>query len=857
MKGDFSWFDHEPRDNYTGVLEQQGRVRLDRDGLAAEEITRHLRSLMGRDAFGPGRVAVPAEVPDSLRVSAADTDGAVVNVTMQPGRAWIDGVPLFISSEVTAEAAYLAPPLQPATSPESIAEGVRDAVILEVWEDAVSAFQEPDRLLEPALGGVDTTERVKVFHRFALRRLADDEDCTTIGPSLRDDPADFGRLTATPSPAIAITGDCPVEAGGGYTGDGHVLMCIEIASDGPDGPRFVWSRFGGGLVGRGRFDAVADEIEITHNLPMLDAAGISGFHLQALSPEPGTGEWHVRFEATVSAAGTGVLNVSDAVGTWPAAPGETAFFRIWDGIGNIADFDGGATDLADGIRLEFDPSNGTNYRAGDRWQFQARAAGVGFDPSVWPNRALPQAIRYHRAPLAILEWQGAPPAEIAAPETIQDCRDGFPPLTDPCHCCTITVGDGRTSHGDTDSIEEAIDRLPAAGGRICLLPGRHETNAVIQDRSGVTIAGCGKRTQVIPRPGRLDQPILSVIDSECITLEEIDLIALDGVAIFAHSSDDVALRQFTVQHCRILGCARAIQVEGGAGTVIHANRIRMLDKPGAGVAVYLTGEDCRIEDNDIGVVPADATPVPPDGRPDDLTNPDDPTDPCADAGLIYADFGYFVGLVEFSFAFIITSIVPPPYQALGGLQIGAEAERIAIIDNRIQGGAGNGITLGGSHRIAEGGGDGQGATGGETATANLSGPTLQIRGQVVGVQTEGVTVRITAPSGATRTAVSDTAGVFQAEGTGEGGPHVFEAVDPNLGISLAVQTFSQAIGQGTIVMVEVQTVEVAEPRPEPALGFLYAIRIEDNEITAMGLSGVGMPPALDVLGGPEDDDDGA
>lgn len=851
MKGDFSWFDHRAQDNYTGVLEQQGRVRLDRDGLAAEEIGRHLRNLMGRDAFGPGRVSVPAEASESLRVTAAETDGDSVRVTVQPGRAWIDGIPFLLPQELVANAAYLGDTVVLEADPEEIATGVRDAVVLEIWEDSVSAFQEPGRLLEPALGGVDTTERVKIYHRLRLRRLDDDEDCGTI--DLRDDPADRGRLTATPSPTIAIAGDCPVEAGGGYTGDGHILMCVEIARTVPAGPRFVWSRHGGGLVGRGRFDATEEVITITHNMPMIAAAGVAGFHLQALEPDPDTGEWGVRFEATVSFDGEGGLSVTDPVGTWPAVPGETAFFRIWDGIEDIADFDGGPTDLADGIRLEFDPATPTNYREGDRWFFQARAAGTTFDPSEWPDQAPPVAIRYHRAPLAILEWSSAPPDNLTAPEGIEDCRDGFPPLTDPCHCCTITVGDGVRTHGDTDSIEEAIDRLPARGGRICLLPGRHQTNALISERADITISGCGKQSQVIPRLDALDAPIFEIADSECITLENMDMVSLDGVAIFATSSDDDALRQLTIRDCRILACARAIQIEGGSETVITDNRIRMLDKPGAGVAVYLTGEDARIEDNDIGVVPAEATPVPPDG-PDDFDNPDDPTDPCADPVLIYLNPGFYFGLVEFLFGFNLTAIVPPPYNALGGIQIGAESERVAVIDNRILGGAGNGITLGGSHRVVEVSIAGED----DTFTLSLPGPVLAVAGGALapeGGNAVGATIRMTSPSGQTRAAVTDSIGQFQIEGTLESGPHTFEAVDQGLGVENVVLAGTNNLGQGTLVQVRV-ILNRTEQQTEPAFGFLYEIRIEDNEITAMGLNGIGTPPPVEVLGDPPDDDDG-
>ncbi|HXV94056.1 MAG TPA: DUF6519 domain-containing protein, partial [Pseudonocardia sp.] len=194
MKGDFSWFDHRASDNFTGVLEQQGRVRLDRDGLAAEEIARSLRSLMGRDAFGPGRVAVPAAESGGLRVVAAETDGTTVRVTLRPGRAWIDGIPLFVGGvdPVTETATYLPPPFQPELDPADIVAGTRDLVALEAWEDALGGFQAPDRLIEPALGGVDTTGRVKVFHRLRLLRLAEDEDCATVGPRLRDDLATIG-----------------------------------------------------------------------------------------------------------------------------------------------------------------------------------------------------------------------------------------------------------------------------------------------------------------------------------------------------------------------------------------------------------------------------------------------------------------------------------------------------------------------------------------------------------------------------------------------------------------------------------------------------------------------------------------
>ncbi len=848
MKGDFSWFDYQPFDNFTGVLEQVGRVRLDRDGLASEEITRHLRTLMGRDTFGPGRVAVPAEASGSFRITAAASDGDRVTVTYDPGRAWIDGIPLLSNAEITTEASYLPPPFQPEVGAESIAEGVRDAVIMEVWEDSISAFLEPDSLLEPALGGVDTTGRVRVCHRLRLRRLREDEDCATIGPSLRDDPATKGRLTVTPAPAIAIGGDCPVEAGGGYSGDGHWLYCIEIARPRGNRPRFLWSRHGGGLVGRGRFDSVEQTISITHNRPMIDAANVSGMTLQAYAPEGESGCWQVVFEATVSMTDD-VLSVSDTFGNWPAGPGEHAFFRLWDGEGEIADFAGPA-DLVDGIRLDFDAPNGENYREGDRWIFQVRAAGTDFDPSNWPNNALPDAIRYHRAPLGILNWSGTPPAELG-PADIEDCRDSFPPLTDPCPCCTITVGDGRTTHGDEDSIEAAIERLPAAGGKICLLKGIHEANAVIRDRANIHIIGCGKDTRIVPRPGQRDIPIFHVIDSECIEIYNTQMISLGGVAVLGESTDDDALRQFLIRGNHIIACVRAIQIEGGSDIVIRENRIRMLDKRGAGVAVYIAAEDSRIEDNDIGVVPAEATPRPPD-RPDDPDNPDDPNDPCADEETVYLNVGFFVSFVEFVLGFTLTAIVPPPYRALGGIQVAASTERLAILDNRILGGAGNGITLGGTHIPPEE----EEPNGPVTQPLSLGRSVMALRGTVEdpdGNPAAGVTLQIRSPAGVVRSFTTSSTGVFEVRTSREQGDHILEPVTTGIGIEEVEVLQVVNLGAGSIVVLRVQLNRQRETA-DPRLGFLYGIRIEDNDITAMGLNGIGIPPALDVLE-PEEDPD--
>ena len=109
-----------------------------------------------------------------------------MHVTLRPGRAWADGILTRLAGRAARPAragrarwprtsARRSPAPQP--TPATIDDGVRDAVILEVSEEALHGFQYPERLIEPALGGPDTTERAFVNFRFRLLRLADGEDC--------------------------------------------------------------------------------------------------------------------------------------------------------------------------------------------------------------------------------------------------------------------------------------------------------------------------------------------------------------------------------------------------------------------------------------------------------------------------------------------------------------------------------------------------------------------------------------------------------------------------------------------------------------------------------------------------------
>jgi hypothetical protein len=592
---------------------------------------------------------------------------------MQPGRGWIDGLHLYLpgSDPVTLEAPYFPPPIHdPAVDATSIAAGVRDAVILEVWEEAFNAFQIriPDEgppeeyLLEPALGGPDTTERVRLNYGLKLLRLAPDEDCGNIADRLREDSENRGHLTVTPAPAIAIAGECPVQAGGGYTGFEHFLYRIEVEVPTAAGEaRFKWSRFNGGLVGRGTYDNGTDEVTVRANEPMINLSGLTNFWIEVIAHDPNFGHWRTFMRADAALVADGLLQLANIEGAWPVAAGGEAFFRLWDGTELISDFPTGLAapnELEQGIRLEFDAPlpNNANYRPSDFWTFLVRAAGVDFDPAVWPDDEEPHGVLYHRAPLAVLNWDGGPVANLNGPPEIHDCRNIFQPLTRQQTCCSYRVGDGLNSFGDFDSIQDAIDALPVDGGEICVLPGTYTENITVT-RDNVHIHGCGDRTRVISGPPAGEflaaEPVFTIPGRHHVRISSMAIQADPaGIGILVTTGPRGLLPSHHIRLDNLLveaAAESAIFVRAAVEIEIRDCRIHMQDVRTEWPGLFLRADDALVEHNEIIVIPG--------------------IDPATGVGGFVA-------------------------AGRGGMQIAGTSERIRVIDNLIEGGIGNGITLG-------------------------------------------------------------------------------------------------------------------------------------------------------------------
>ncbi len=834
MKGDFSRWGFDPAGNDTRVLHQQGRVLLDADWNAAGDIEVRWRETMARDTIGSGVFAVPASVFASFRVTSAKVDGDHVAITLEPGRGWADGVHVVAPSNVAnLPASWLPVPVNAAgISVADVKEGARDAVLLEVWEESVSAFEEPAELLEPALGGVDTTERARACMALRLVRLDDDEGCAEAAARARDDLSKRGRLTVTPQPALVIAGDCPVEAGGGYTGLEHALYRIEIGEPKAGRARFKWSRFNGGLVGRGR-QVSPNHIRIEANRQAIEACGLPGFYLEAYRRDA-FGTWQAVFGASAVPSQQDELVLTPDYGTWPgASASDSVFFRLWDGIAEVKAFPDGPADpaeLEDGIRLAFDAAAAdlSNYRTGDYWTFPVRAAGVGNDPSKWPDHSPPEGVVRHRVALGIVEWRKDATATRAGGD-IDDCRRVFRPLTRQGTCCTYVVGDGQSTHGDFDSIQEAVDALPKAGGQICLLPGLHTGGVVIDRRRDVTIHGCGVRTKIVPPADRADDPLFLVTDSRGVLLVSMDMATLAGTAIVIRGSKAGGASHVEVRDNRILAGEVGVRVDNGAAIGIRDNRIRMLDRDGAGVGIYLQADDSVVERNELTVLPALRTP--------DLDITEDsggnvrPTDDCARFGKVYRQRSRVRVFLERVWDGVVLVEEKAPYRALSGIQVAAGSERVRVADNTITGGAGDGIALGSLLVVTV-----PPADDAEAFFVTITSET--VAGVVAypdGTEAAGVQLAFTnVETGEELHAVTSTNGGFVA--TGPKGRYEVTVVTPGIAIgAMKLQQYANF----SLYLIELKE---AESNLDELFAFLYDVRIERNRIAGMGLSGIGIAP---------------
>jgi hypothetical protein len=329
------------------------------------------------------------------------------------------------------------------------------------------------------------------------------------------------------------------------------------------------------------------------------------------------------------------------------APGEQRYFylRLWTGGGSAGQPDQplAAGDLAGtGLSLGF---SGTPL-PGDHWIIAAR-------PNA-PTQVLPWGLkagkpadgpRRHVLPLAVVDLDAG---------TVTDCRRRFRPLYRQGGCCTVTVGDEQNSWGDVSSIAAAIERLPAAGGEICLGPGTWREHIVLDDRRDIVFTGCGARTHWLAADPAL--PPLTVRRSTRIRLRRLHLEGVDAPALLAPApgQQEAAVQGLALEDCLLASPS------GGVLRAVGVQQLSLLR--------------CRVDSGPLA----------------------DPK--AANAAFAALSLQGEALTVQACQVRALAGELPQAL-ALGGVHIGGNSRDVVLSDNLIQGGAGQGITLGSVHLV--------------------------------------------------------------------------------------------------------------------------------------------------------------
>ena len=155
----------EPRKRYAGVLHQQGRVVTDDDRNEAHhedaEDTRRTRI----DVIGP------AGSPDAgFKVESATLAAGLVDFEIRAGTMYVGGLPVRLDHDTT----FAGQPDWPGIADDDRANDpalAAEMVYLEVFQQVVSSAEDRETA-EPALGGVDTTTRVRTMGRVRRQSVA-------------------------------------------------------------------------------------------------------------------------------------------------------------------------------------------------------------------------------------------------------------------------------------------------------------------------------------------------------------------------------------------------------------------------------------------------------------------------------------------------------------------------------------------------------------------------------------------------------------------------------------------------------------------------------------------------------------
>ena len=526
MGSDRARVSYDPSRHWRGVINQQGRVTLEADWNEAAAIAAEGDRAQLVDVIGP------SGTPDDgyAVIPVTDSGGtATGDLTIQKGTLYVGGERMVLDADLDYAK-------QPAgdwvdwegdplwVAPAAVLQKNQDeAVYLLLREQEVGAVEDP-ALLDIALGGPDTSERLRIVQR-VVRGATGATDCAgALGDletswaklGLQFDPATM-RLDSVSSLQVSFektsSGPKPCDpvAQGGYLGAENQLIRVQVASvDGKTGaPTLVWGFDNASFLYRLDPSLAVDTAGGTTTVKLMEAP-VDSYH------QPTNGQAVEVLEAAAAltatdyvAATTGIVTtvttaynpdtqelVIGAALATPATDSPLLFLRVWQ---DTIAYKTGPVSLGDtGLQVTLTSSTGV-FHVGDYWTFAARPGTPTEVSPVYPQRILdapqpPDGPRLWACQLAVVAWSGGTP-------TVSDCRHHFPNLTSltQTECCCVDVSVDDVDGGAT--LQALIDKYASQGPTtICLQSGTYTLPAPLVISAGysnLTIQGCGNGAVVL------------------------------------------------------------------------------------------------------------------------------------------------------------------------------------------------------------------------------------------------------------------------------------------------------------------------------------------------------------------------
>jgi hypothetical protein len=696
------------RKHYDRVHMQQGRVLTDDDFNEAERLDAEASRRVRVDVIGPA-----GSPDDGFKLKWVGTE-----LTLSAGTFYVGGLRLELENDeaFNLQRDWLQQGSGPGEKLAAPAGAQVDFVWLDVWQQPVAAVEDKE-LFEAALGGADTSTRIRTMRRARVLSNVGDLDCADAWTQLQTSLSSQGTLNGdfelVPNATLTIEPDgttvtddlCSPPVSGGYLGAENQAIRVQIVG----ANQFIWGFDNGAPLYRVKL--LADNNGVLRRIHMLTLpkdqahyplegqvvellpwsallsngqknAELSGFMATVDGGyNPDTQDLHI-VTAPGNDTGSPVMPFgqrwsarSDSAAISNEDPPEDVYFymRVWNRGADTTSpaamgfVPGTPVSLAKtGLQVTF---SGTNLRKNDFWIIAVRPETPNaFVPWELSAGRAPHGVRRWIAPLGVIHWPGGG----AAVEVLDDCRPTFLPLTRIKGCCTYTVGDGTHSYGNFSKIQDALLALPPSGGQVCVLPGVYRENVLVHG-ANIKIQGCGKRSRVeapAPAGGAVGAPVFTIRDSEGITIESLGVIAGDaaaGVLVERRPFN----REIHLSHLYVEAAkASAIEVQDVIGVVIDNCEVLMTDVFSAFPAVFLVAKDGLFERNTLVA----------------------PVRQAQNKELVSAAHHGLSGLSSWTTA----------HDARGGLQLGGQCRAVRVLDNLIVGGIGHGITLGSFRAINAG-----------------------------------------------------------------------------------------------------------------------------------------------------------